>query len=258
MEMAPLSVWLWDGAIAFTISPSQYVGFLILFISFFLLVAYLLRPKYFYIVRHGETLLNKAHIKQGAEGKLSEKGIAQARDLGTAFNDLRIQEIFSSPYERALETASLMNETLHVPITPTSLLAERKSPSEILGKSTTEPDVERVTGLTAYGYHADGYRYSDEENFEDLRTRAKHCLSFLASLRAHRSVVVTHHAFLQMLLSYLLYRDTLNADGYVKLAYFNPAENGAVTVCVYHPWHSPFSPTRGWEIIAYNQELESA
>ena len=29
----------------------------------------------------------------------------------------------------------------------------------------------RITGLTAYGYHENAYRFSDEENFEDLRAR---------------------------------------------------------------------------------------
>jgi broad specificity phosphatase PhoE len=135
----------------------------------------------------------------------------------------------------------------------TPLLAERKSPSEVLGKSTGDLEVIRIMGLTAQSFHDDTYRFSDEENFQDLEKRAKKCLAFLQRTYAHRIIVVTHHAFLHMLLSYMLYRDDLDASTYAKLGFFNPAENGGVTICIYHPWHSPFSKTKGWEISTYNQ-----
>ena len=43
-----------------------------------------LRPRRYYFGRHGETLLNKQHIKQGAEGGLSEEGKQQAEVVGAA------------------------------------------------------------------------------------------------------------------------------------------------------------------------------
>ncbi len=218
---------------------------------------YLMQKKRFYFVRHGETLLNKAKIKQDADGALSEAGAAQAKAVGIAFRNLRIRLICSSPYERALQTASLMNETLRARIVSTPLLSERKNASETIGKSTEDPEVKRIMGMTAYGFHEDAYRFSDEENFEDLRKRARACLAYLERRGGTEIAVVTHHAFLQMLLSYMLYRDGLHASDYVKLAFFNPADNGGVTVCDYHPWQALFgSKTRGWEVITYNQPIE--
>ncbi|MEO6536418.1 MAG: histidine phosphatase family protein [Candidatus Paceibacterota bacterium] len=224
---------------------------------FIIFLIYRLRPKQYYFIRHGETILNKKHIKQGADGALTPKGVAQALLLGKVFADLQIQELCVSPYERAVETATLMQQSLKTKIIVTPLLAERKSPSEVLGKDTEDPEVTRITALTAYGYHENSYRYSDEENFEDLAARAKKCLSFLSHRPYQRIVVVTHHAFLQMLLSYLLYREDLTASTYVKLSFFNPAENGGVTTCVYKPWKF-LSKTKGWEIVAYNQRAEES
>ena len=221
------------------------------------LLFYCMQKKRFYFVRHGETLLNKAKIKQGADGALSEAGIAQAKAVGLAFRTLHIREICSSPYERALQTASLMNETLRARITATPLLSERKNASETIGKSIEDPEVKRIMGLTAYGFHEDAYRFSDEENFQDLRKRARICLTYLERRGGTEIAVVTHHAFLQMLLSYMLYRDGLHASDYVKLAFFNPADNGGITVCDYHPWRALFgSKTHGWEVITYNQPIE--
>ena len=222
----------------------------------YLSVRFKLQQKYFYIVRHGETLLNKEHIKQGQEGSLSEKGKMQALQVGKALVDHHIQKIYTSPYERALETAHLMQESLGCPIQTLDLLRERKNASEVLGKKTDDPEVIQISGLTAYGYHEDTYRYSDEENFVDLFERARDCARFLSRIPENKVVVVTHHAFLQMFLSYLLYRDTLHAEDYVKLSFYNPAENAGITLCVYHPWHGIYSKTKGWEIITYSQPLE--
>lgn len=237
--------------LALTKEEYLYSGGLLLVL---LLVLYLrLRPKYFYIVRHGETELNKAHIKQGSEGALSEEGREQARQLGQAFSSLHIQHIYTSPFERARQTADIIRETIHCRVTEVPLLAERKNASETIGKRTDDPEVVRIEGLTKYGFHEDTYRFSDEENFHDLRARAKRTLSYLERRPHTRMMVVTHHVFLHTFLSYLLYRDNLDANDLVKLSYFNPADNGGVTLCVYHPWHGQFSKTKGWEVRVYNQ-----
>jgi broad specificity phosphatase PhoE len=218
-----------------------------------LILIHRLQPKRFYIIRHGQTLLNVAGIKQGAEGKLSPAGVAQAQRVGQAFKEVRVGHIYTSPYERAVETATLIQQAIKRPLSIAPLLAERRNATEVLGKSTADPEVIRIMGLTAYGYHEDSYRFSDEENFEDLRARAKACLAYLERRRGKRLLLVTHHAFLQMLLSYMLYRDKLTSSAYTKLSYFNPADNAGVTICDYHPWHGRFKATRGWDVVAYNQ-----
>jgi broad specificity phosphatase PhoE len=210
----------------------------------------------FYFIRHGRTVLNDAKIKQGAEGGLSKAGKAQADKLGAAFANLnheKIRLICSSPYERAKETAEIIGTHVHSPVHYTPLLAERRNPAEVIGKPVHDPDVERIAGLIEKGFHEDTYRYSDEENFIDLKKRARACLAYLARNGKHSTCVVTHHAFLQVLFSYLLYREKLDAVSYAKLAFFNPADNAGVTICEYDPWLSWFSPTRGWKILAYNQ-----
>jgi broad specificity phosphatase PhoE len=213
------------------------------------------RPKRFYMVRHGQTILNEQSIKQGAEGKLNAKGRLQAEHLGIYLKQFPISVILSSPYERAVETAELIAKQTLAPVQTTPLLAERRNPSEVIGKRTDDPEVARIVSLTERGYHEDDFRFSDEENFADMKARARECLAFLEKAGGAATAVVTHHAMLQMLLSYLLYRERLHASDYVKLAYFNPAENAGVTICEYHPWMR-FSPTRGWVVIAYSASIE--
>ena len=217
-----------------------------------IVVALFMQPRRFYLVRHGETLSNAQHIRQGEEGALSDAGKAQAERVGEALKDLPIERIISSTYPRARETALILEKYIHAPVLYSPLFAERRNPSEIVGKSTRDPEVERIVDEMDLAYHDDDYRYSDEENFADLKKRARKCVNLLARQGAHNSVVVTHHHFLKMLLAYMLYRENVHAADFVKLSFFNVSDNAGISVVEFHPWRM-FNTTRGWQIISFNQ-----
>ncbi len=210
-----------------------------------------MRTRFFYFVRHGETILNAKHIKQGAEGGLSDKGKKQAAETGSILALYSINKILSSPYERSVETATIINESLHVPVEYSPLLVERRNPSAVIGKSVHDPEVARIVEQTDLAYHDDQYRFLDEENFEDLKKRAQLCLAYFAQQRERRICVVTHHAFLIMLYSYMRQGESLHASDYIKHSFFNFSENGSISVCAYHPWKKFFAG-REWEILTYN------
>lgn len=213
-----------------------------------------LRPKRFYFVRHGETLLNAAHIRQGADGLLSIKGRRQAAQVGEALSGLSIRRIFSSTYPRAKETATIIAEIIHATILYSPLLAERRNPSEIIGKSTRDPEVTRIVDQMDLAYHDDDYRFSDEENFADLKKRGRKCLDLLARRGSSATAVVTHHVMLKMIVAYALYRERLHASDFTKLTFFNFSDNGGITILEHHPLEA-FSKTHGWRVISYNQHV---
>lgn len=212
-----------------------------------------MRPRRFYLVRHGETILNGKHVRQGPEGALSEKGRAQADQVGAYLKNFPIGRIISSTYARAQETAEIINAHLGVPITTSALFAERRNPSAIIGKSTHDPEVERIVDQMDLAYHEDEYRIADEENFVDEKVRGKKALRFLARQSARETVVVTHHHFLKMLIAYLLYREQLHAADFIKLSFFNVSDNAGITVVEFHPWKL-FSHTHGWEVVSFNEQ----
>jgi probable phosphoglycerate mutase len=217
-----------------------------------LLIWLLMRPRRFYFVRHGETILNAQHIRQGAEGGLSEQGKAQAEAAGKYLEQFHISRIIASPYERTRETAAIINQHLKVPVLYSPLVAERRNPKEIIGRWAGDPKVASIVNQMDLAYHDDSYRFSDEENFEDLKLRARKALSLLAIQGARRTCVVTHGIFLKMLIAYLLYRERLHASDYVKLSFFNASDNAAVTICEFNPWRV-WNRTRGWKVLAYNE-----
>lgn len=225
------------------------IGVVIILIIVFLKL--LLRPKYYFFVRHGQTILNAKRIRQSSEGGLTEDGISQAERTGAFLVPFHIRKIYASPYERTRQTADIINKYLHLRIAYSPLLQERRNPSEIIGKSTDDPAIRNIADKIDLTFHDDTYRFSDEENFMDLKKRAARALRYLARRPEHRICVVTHGIFLKMMISYLLYGNELHAPDWVKLSFFSHADNAGITLCIYCPWQR-FSKTRGWEVLSYN------
>ncbi len=225
---------------------------LLLLIAAFL---YGMRTRRFYLVRHGQTVLNAAHIKQGEDGALSEKGRFQALRVAKSLKLLGIHTILTSPYPRALETAHILSREMHASVRSTRLLSERRNPSAVIGLPTDDPSVVRATDSIDLSYHSDTFRYADEENFSDIKIRARQCLRYLVRHSATRTCVVTHHAFLKMLLAYMLYGRNLHEPALVTLAFLNTSDNGGISVAEYSPWKR-FSKTGGWKVLSYNEQLE--
>lgn len=78
-------------------------------------------------VRHGETTWNIEGRLQGQtnESKLTQRGIKQAEELAETLEDLNYDIIISSPYERTLETAKIINKNKKKEIIIDDLLKER-------------------------------------------------------------------------------------------------------------------------------------
>ena len=163
--------------------------------------------KLIYFVRHGETENNAKNIKQGPEGPLSEKGRAQAWATAKRFPKHKgsPQVIISSPYERTKETAEIIARELGMKVRYSDLLVERKNPSEIIGHWGQEVNAKHIIDRIDKSYHPDDLRVSDEENFIDLKKRAKKLLNYIRERPEERIIMVTHSNFLKMVVSYMLY-----------------------------------------------------
>jgi broad specificity phosphatase PhoE len=213
--------------------------------------------KIIYFVRHGETILNAQNIRQGPEGSLTERGKAQALATakrfpkGWATPDI----IIASPYERTKETAEIIAKELKdMEIEYSDLLVERKNPSEIIGHSGHENEVRKIIDRIDKSYHEDDLRYSDEENFTDLKERAKKLLTFIASRPEEKIIMVTHMIFLKMIASYVTHGDNLTASQYNTLSYFNPVNNASMAIFSYT---THWFKKNEWKIIVWNDLLSN-
>ena len=214
--------------------------------------------KIVYFVRHGETILNANNIRQGPLGSLSEKGRAQALETARKFphKKNRAEVIISSPFERARETAEIIGKELSMSVEYSDLLTERRNPSEIIGRSGEDEEVKMIIDRIDKSFHEDNLRYSDEENFTDLRNRARKLLKYIKSRNEDKIIIVTHGIFLKMVICTMLYGDHLSASEYNRLSFFNPMDNAELTVCRFST-HWYWFGQDFWELLVWNGQTET-
>lgn len=207
--------------------------------------------KLIYFVRHGESQQNAEGIRQGSEGPLSPQGVLQVIATSKRFpqNKGKPEVIISSPYERTKETANIIAAELNMMVEYCDLLRERKNPTEIVGHKGEERDIKKIVDVIDGSYHKDELRYSDEENFEDLKERAKQLLSFIEDRGEDRIIMVTHGIFLKMVIAYIIYGESLTASLYNTLSYHNPINNAGMTICKFIPhWFAQDE----WKVVTWN------
>lgn len=79
-----------------------------------------------YVVRHGQTDWNIENKLQGCvDVPLNPTGIYQAQNLANAISSLDFELIISSPLNRALDTAKIINKKHNVELIVNSALSER-------------------------------------------------------------------------------------------------------------------------------------
>lgn len=203
--------------------------------------------KYFYLVRHGETILNKERRRQGEKGGLSPNGVSEVEELSKRLLNMKIDKMFVSPFERTRETADIINKHLELSdkkIVITDLLGERRNPSKIIGLHYDDRVAKNFIDIMDKSIHDPSLRIYDEENFQDLKDRAISAQKFLIKHGAKHNLCVTHGIFLKMFLSTLLYGKNLTVKDYIHMGLYNPADNAGVTLVKYNPLKKLFGPLK--------------
>ena len=207
--------------------------------------------KIIYFVRHGETENNANNVKQGPSGGLTERGKAQALETAKRFPKHKghPQVIISSPYERAKQTAEIIGNELKVNVEFSDLLKEKRNPTEIIGHPAEEKGIKEVIDRIDRSFHDDNFRYADEENFLDLKERARKLVKYIIHRREKRIILVTHSNFLKMTVSFMLLGDQLTASKYNNIKYLNSIENAGMAICSYTPH---FFSKGEWKLLVWN------
>jgi broad specificity phosphatase PhoE len=161
--------------------------------------------KNIYFVRHGQSEGNALRVYQSASIPLSELGHEQAQQIASRFNNISADLLISSPYVRAYETAEYISKTVNLPIEKNELFRERKRPSIQEERSKELEELKAIDKVIADNWEISDYRHSDEENFEDLKQRAKKAFEFIESREEDNIIIVTHKNFLHCLIWYRLF-----------------------------------------------------
>ena len=200
--------------------------------------------KKIYFVRHGESLSIAAKKNQDAEVSLSPKGIEQATAVAGRFSTIRVKAIYSSPYKRALQTAEIISQAIHIPVVINDLLKEGKRPSFFENKSFDDPEVVSARNLIHEHSNDPAWHHSDEENLFDLRDRMISLRTFLEHTPEQRFVVVCHAGVMRMLSLVLVFDKLTTPDLFMASYHHTKISQTGLTVFEFGE--------HGWRLLTWN------
>lgn len=214
--------------------------------------------KRIYLVRHGESEANVARIHGFGDSPLTSTGRAQAAYVAARVATLPIDTIISSSMTRARETAEAMAAKTGLPFLTSDLFVECMGPTEIMGKSYTDP--EAVAAIAAVdGNFGPGYRFNNEENFDDLKERAQKALAYLAGLEGSHIAVATHGLFLRVLLAAAVFGTEMSARECYHCMWGFETQNTGITILEYVAEDYTGSTRKNpWRVWVYNDHAHLA
>jgi broad specificity phosphatase PhoE len=201
-----------------------------------------------YFVRHGESEGNVGPIRQTSVTSLTYKGRVQADAVANRCARLSFDLIISSTMNRAKETAHIINEKTKKPIEYSDLFVERRRSSDVLGKPKDDPAALKAENEIEQNFHKSGWRYSDEENFDDLKDRALKALKHLADRPEENILVVTHGLFMRIVMACVVFGDDLKGEECVRFMRSFHMDNTGLTALDY----DEENPQQKWHLWIWN------
>ncbi len=183
-----------------------------------------------YFVRHGESEGNAGPIRQTATTALSEKGRVQASFVAERCSRIPFEIMICSSMKRAKETADIILSKISKPIEYSDLFVERRRSSEVLGQPKDTPLALKVEDEINKNFHLPNFRFSDEENFEDLKRRAMSALDYLEKRPEETILIVTHGFFMRIIIACVVFGDDLAGEDCSKFIRAFHTQNTGITV----------------------------
>jgi len=185
-------------------------------------------------------------VHQTEDTPLSDRGIAQAESVAKRLKNQKINVIFSSTHKRTKQTAKIISEFTGAPIEYWEELIELKTPSEIQKRHVWDPKSVEIRDLIRKNFSKKGWRYSDEETYEEIEKRAGIVVEHLLDEHQKENVLcVSHASMIKAIISKMVFGKRLTAQIFSDIRYGFWATNTGISVCEY-------VKGRGWGIISWN------
>lgn len=187
-----------------------------------------------YLIRHGRQNSKLCNV----DVSLAEEGKQQAALIGERMRDWKIERLYCSDLKRAVETANIINESLHVEITVEPQFREIN-----FGELTGHSDEENAQNFGFFQKKLKSRKcdlaYPGGECGKDVYQRGFPVIQKIAHNYAGNIAIVTHGVFIRCILSGLL-----GVDFAKKGMFGGCMENTAITELDYDPQTELFTLER--------------
>lgn len=190
------------------------------------------QKKILYLIRHAEGEGNVSMRRLDSTAPLTENGKKQALLLAKRCTELKPTQLLSSPVSRAFETALCIGKECGLIPQPLPVLSERRRPSELDGLKKQSKKAKAVDLKLRLNFHLPQWRYSNEENFEDLKERCQEVLRILEATSSERIIAVTHGILIRIIVACALFENLDGATCESFIRGFRMAKTGITALSV--------------------------
>jgi broad specificity phosphatase PhoE len=208
--------------------------------------------KTIYLVRHGESHSNTGAMRATTSSPLTDAGRAQAQQLAERCAKLPIDIIIVGTSTRAEETALIVANKISKDFISSELFAERRKPSQQNGKPKNDPATRVIDETIRDNFHMPGYRYSDEENFDDLKSRMSFALDYLLNLEDEHVLVITHGIILRILIARVLMGEELSGKECKKFHRDLRMNNTGICILKHTDYLDEEGRSSPWQLWSWN------
>jgi probable phosphoglycerate mutase len=207
-------------------------------------------------IRHGESPSNasadRLALPEGEGDRLTERGLAQAREAAAAVADAGARRLLSSPMRRAAETAALIAERTGLEVEVNPLIHELR---EFNGYTELDLDQQRARRWSErMAAHADDPDYGPDgaESFAEVVGRVRRFKAEAEAMAATEPVIaVTHGIFLRFFLCDSLLGDLFGA-GLAKRLWQLRSINCGISVFTHGERSRALDPPAdGWSCLSW-------
>lgn len=200
-----------------------------------------------YFVRHGEGHHNANNLYSLPDFELTQKGKQEARAAGERLKHLPIELLIVSSFIRTKQTAEIINEEIgNKPVIFSDLPVEVRRPSEIAGKRLDLPENIQIRRLMDDNADDPEWRYSDEENFHDLKKRAGEFLKHLEEYKEENIGVISHSVFIKMVILLIIAGEELTPSIFNRSYQGMKFATSGLTVCTFE--------NDLWSLVTWNDQ----
>ncbi len=177
---------------------------------------------------------------------LNEKGKKQAEIVAERIARIGVETLMSSSFPRAIDTARAISEKTGLTNEQHAILGEWQHATVVHGRHRDDPEVKQVIDSWYLSHDNHDFKHSDEESFADLMRRAREVVSLVEKTPATRQCIVTHGAFLRVIIGMFIFGETFSKSQFISLLRHTYAHNTGITHIAYDP------KDYGWKLISWN------
>ncbi|KYK26290.1 hypothetical protein AYK26_05270 [Euryarchaeota archaeon SM23-78] len=184
-----------------------------------------------YLIRHGETILNKKGVTQGhQDSPLTSKGMESAEKHRSLLSKKNIEIIYSSNLGRCVQTAKIINKFVKKDLVKTGELRERD-----FGVFNGRPNKEIVKELDLSNSNEVA---PNGESFNQMKSRVLKFIKSLENKNYKKVLVVSHEGPVRAILSeyYMINFNSKKCDSPKEAIYEIEVKDGKIKglKCINH------------------------